>query len=264
MGFHELVEEVLSHGTVSIVTHRDALLVDSRDDLWDPRLAGAFTRVLHPDALVVYPKSRRARKNDIPAVRARPTRPRESLLPGPPKSPAAANVKCVADSSFQRGREVSNGFFWTAPFWNRTHPADTAMRRERARTATALRRKVADPCRFLGIRRGSLMSLPAIDACFGVRSTCPPSRAFIHVNAFLSSSNSSLSESGLTRTAHGRASTLSPEVPSAPNFRVARAKALALPRKSTRPARGPSYVAAIPFMRSGLVRDRSYQGLVAN
>src|SRR5205809_6886809 len=71
-----------------------------------------------PDALVVYPKSPRARKNDISAVRARPTRPRESLLLGAPKSPAAANLNYVADSPFQRGRDVSNGFLCSAPLWN--------------------------------------------------------------------------------------------------------------------------------------------------
>ena len=198
----------------------------------------------------------------------------ESLLPGPPKSPAAANVKCVADSSFQRGWEVSNGLFWTAAFWNRTHPAAAAMRRERARTATALRRKVADPSRFLGIRRGSLMSLPTVDACFGVRSAFRPSRAFIHVNDFLSSSNSSLSESDLARTAPCRGSTPSPcrgrlflswtrEAPISRTFRPARANALAV-RKSTRPGRRPWCLAAIPFMRSGVVRDRPYQGFAAN
>src|SRR6266581_5604727 len=48
MGFHELVEDVLAHGTMPIVAHRDALLVDSRDDPWDARISGAGDRVLDP------------------------------------------------------------------------------------------------------------------------------------------------------------------------------------------------------------------------
>src|SRR5207245_11496518 len=115
--------------------------------------------------------------------------------------------------------------------------------------------------------------LPAIDACFGVRSAFRPSRAFIHVNDFLSSSNSSLSGSGLTRTALARGSTPSPcrrwdflsrpgGVPSARNFRLVRKKALPLSRISIRPVRGPKSVAVIPFMRSGIVREGFYQGFV--
>src|SRR5207253_377993 len=236
-----------------------------------------FICVHQPDALVVYPKSPRARKNDIPAVRARPRRPRESLLPGPPKSPAAAKLKWVADSSFQRGWEKSNGLFWTAPFWNRTHPAAAAIRSVRARTATARRWRVAVPRRFLGIRRGSLMALPTADACFEIRSAFGPSRAFIHFNDFLSSSSNSLSESDLTRMVPGRGSTGSPcrgrlflswtrEEPISRTFRVARTNALAV-RESTHPGRRPWCVAAFSFMRSfmrsGVVRDRPYQGFAA-
>ena len=233
-----------------------------------------FICVHQPDASVVYPRSPRARKNDMPAVRARPRTPTESLLSGPPKSPAAANVKCVADSSFQRGWEKSKGLFTTAPFWNKAQPAAMAMTSARARTATALRRRMAASRRLLGIRRGSLAPSSA-DTCLGIRSVFGRSRAFIQFNDFLSSSNNSLSESDFTRTVHGPSSagcrcctgafhTWSVGMPTPRNFRVVRVKAFVFPRKWNGPMRRPWFVAAIPFMRSGVVGDRSYQSLAPN
>src|SRR6266480_5053181 len=96
-----------------------------------------FIWLHHAASSVVYPRSPRASRNERPAVRARTASAIESMLLGPPKSADAANVKCVADSSFHRGPRTSNAFRRTVPGWDRkrTHPTELAMTRVTRRVA---------------------------------------------------------------------------------------------------------------------------------
>src|SRR6266566_9417969 len=97
-----------------------------------------FIWLHHAASSVVSPRSPRASRNEIPAVRARTASAIESMLSGPPKLADAANVKCVADSSFHRGPRTSNAFRGTVPGWERTHPTELATMRVTRRDAMTL------------------------------------------------------------------------------------------------------------------------------
>src|SRR5437660_1577334 len=74
MGFHELVEEVLSHGTVSIVSHRDALPVDSRDYPWDSSVSST-SHAAERIVIARSPKVSRGGKREVRGRLVLPARP---------------------------------------------------------------------------------------------------------------------------------------------------------------------------------------------